>query len=226
MSSMSLNMKDLSDSISDKMTNPYVKAAVVASLALFAAHMAHRLPPKLHRLFRNPWIVLMFVAGIAYLAVKDTTIAIVAAFVVIFTYNTLSCNSIKSQIGSYWKGIPYSEDLGEDLGNAFDFADRPFVPAQRWIKDGVTYVKDKLTGEMVAIENDYENFQASDVVEEDPYPVEGAKIAIETSGDEGLYVDPPGYGGCGLYEDLTKRASIGSGAVAGYDQSAAQYQFE
>ncbi len=201
--SLSFNMKDFSDKITGVIENKYVSGALLIILISYATLAAPKLPPHLVSLVENKWIQLLFLAALAYLTTKDYTVALITAVVFVLTVNTLQCKSIKSQLNSYIYSIPYARQM-LSRGSAAQVgpqANPKMVPimSQDLADDDSMY--------------DPEYTMNADV---STYPMDGNKIAIETANDEGYYVNPPSYGG-GLYSDLTKHASIGSGAVGGYD---------
>jgi hypothetical protein len=86
--------------------NTWVSGVLTLLIVLYASIAAPHLPASVAHLFNNALFQLLFLFLIAYLSVKDASIACVLAIAFVFSVNTMNNIGLKSQLKSYIDALP------------------------------------------------------------------------------------------------------------------------
>lgn len=87
--------------------NKYIKSIIYIILILYASVIAHKLPNYIITYLENPFVKMLLVVIIGFLAIKDQVAAIIATICVAITYLFISEN----KMNNYIKKIIINEEI-------------------------------------------------------------------------------------------------------------------
>jgi hypothetical protein len=87
--------------------NKYIKSIIYIILILYASVIAHKLPDYIITYLENPFVKMLLVIIIGFLAIKDQVAAIIGTICIAITYLFISQN----KINNYIKKIIINEEI-------------------------------------------------------------------------------------------------------------------
>jgi hypothetical protein len=119
-------MSSISESIRQQLSfldSPYVAAALSIGIVLYASIAAPRLPPSMARIFQNKIFRLLTIFLIAYVAVKNLSIAVTLTLAFVASTMAADRHSIRAQVHQYYDALPFV-----DHRNHIKDAPQQFLP--------------------------------------------------------------------------------------------------